>query len=174
MVEHCDVQADAAGDVAHEVVRIPIARGACSLCEGYAEAQAQKPIAVVSCEGACLRGEISRQAANIVCHELLTDRTVRICLGGAFTKDTGQRALVRNAARVVVLEGCPVDCASRMLQGVLPQRPVEVIHTDRLARFDKRLFGVDELGREEVSVCAREAAQSVIQALGAPSGQASV
>jgi uncharacterized metal-binding protein len=174
MVEQRDVPADAAGDVAHEVVRIPIARGACSLCESYADTQAQKSVAVVSCEGACLRGEISRQAANIVCHELLADRTVRICLGGAFTKDTGQRALVRNAARVVVLEGCPVDCASRMLRGILPQRPVEVIHTDRLARFDKGLFGVDELGREEVSACAREAAQRIVQQIGAPSEPANV
>src|SRR5512138_792438 len=132
MVEQCGVQAGATGDVAHEVVRIPKARGGCSLCESYAQAQAQKPIALVSCEGACLRGEISRQAANIICHELAAERTVRICLGGAFTKDTGQRGLVRNAARVVVLEGCPVDCASRMLSGILPQRPVEVIHTDRL------------------------------------------
>jgi uncharacterized metal-binding protein len=171
MVEPSHVQADATDDVAYEVVRIPKARGGCSLCESYAEAQAQKPIAVVSCEGACLRGEISRQAANIVSHELLPDRTVRICLGGAFTKDTGQRALVRDAARVVVLEGCPVDCASRMLSGILPQRPVEVIHTDRLARFDKNLFGVDELGREEVTACAREAAERIVQQLGAPPEQ---
>jgi uncharacterized metal-binding protein len=167
MVEQSHVQADATDDVAYEVVRIPKARGACSLCESYAEAQAQKPIAVVSCEGACLRGEISRQAANIICHESLPDRAARICLGGAFTKDTGQRALLRNAARVVALEGCPVDCASRMLSGILPQRPIEVIHTDRLARFDKGLFGVDQLGPEEVTACARDAAERIVQQLGA-------
>jgi len=165
MVEQCQVQADPMGDDAHEVVRIPRARGACSLCESYAEAQAQKPIAVVSCEGACLRGEISRQAANIVCHELLADRTARICLGGAFTKDTGQRALLRNAARVVALEGCPVDCASRMIQGILPGRAVEIIHTDRLARFDKGLFGIDAMRREEVTACAGDVARGIVAAL---------
>ena len=60
----------------------------------------------MSCEGACLRGEVSRRAANILCNSIAPDRTVRICLGCAFTKDAGQRALVRNAAKVVAIEGC--------------------------------------------------------------------
>ena len=46
------------------------------------------------------RGEIARRAANLVCHKLAPEKTVRICLGGAITKDTGQRNLVRNAQRV--------------------------------------------------------------------------
>lgn len=40
-----------------------------------------------------LRGEVARQAANMLCHTLAPEKTVRICLGGAFTKDTGQRNL---------------------------------------------------------------------------------
>jgi uncharacterized metal-binding protein len=150
----------------HEVARIRRTNRSCSLCEDYGREQADKPIAILSCEGACLRGEISRQAANIVCHELAPDRTVRICLGGAFTKDTGQRALVRNASRVVALEGCIIECASRMMQGVIPDLAVEVIVTDRLARFDKSLFGIDAMGAEDVAACAREVAREVVTALG--------
>jgi hypothetical protein len=84
--------------------------------------------------GGCLRGEISRLTANAVCR-LLPEQTVRICLGGAFTKDTGQRALVRNAKRVVALE---------------------VIHTDGLARFDKKLFGIEALSHDETVAIASE------------------
>ena len=78
-----------------------------------------KPVAVMSCEGACLRGEVARRAANILCHSLAPEKTARICLGSAFTKDTGQRALVRNAPRVIALEGCAINCSSRMMAGAI-------------------------------------------------------
>ena len=78
----------------YEVAKIRKTTNVCPMCEDYARAQAPKPIAIMSCEGACLRGEVSRQAANIICHKLAPEKTVRICLGGAFTKDTGQRSLV--------------------------------------------------------------------------------
>lgn len=149
----------------HESARIRKTKASCSLCEDYAREQATKPIAVLSCEGACLRGEISRQTANILCHELLPEKTVRICLGGAFTKDTGQRALVRDAGRVVALEGCPIDCASRMMEGVLPGRAFEVVHTDRMAQFDARLFGIDEMGSDAIRACARQVAITVASGL---------
>jgi hypothetical protein len=41
----------------YEVVRIEKTKINCQLCEDYAEKQKSKPVAVMSCEGACLRGE---------------------------------------------------------------------------------------------------------------------
>jgi uncharacterized metal-binding protein len=134
----------------YEVARIEKTDGACRLCEMYAERQAAKPVAVICCEGACLRGEVARQAANLVCHSLAREKTVRVCLGGAFTKDTAQRRLVRKAARVIAVEGCPVDCASRTIRGVIEGLDVEVIRTHELFDFDKSLFGIDEMAPEEI------------------------
>lgn len=88
----------------YEVEMIRETTNVCSVCEDYARAQAFKPIAIMSCEGGCLRGEVSRPAANIICHKLASEKTVRICLGGTFTKDTGQRSLVRNAKRLIAIE----------------------------------------------------------------------
>jgi uncharacterized metal-binding protein len=153
-------------DADHELVRIEKATGNCSLCEDYAQRRQNKPVAVMSCEGACLRGEISRQAANLLCHGLLPEQTVRICLGGAFTKNTGQRGLVRNATRVLVLEGCPVHCASRMMRGVIDVLEVEIIRTDLLCDFDRSRFGIDEMAPEEILVQARAAAQQIAATLG--------
>ncbi len=150
-----------------ELVRIRKTDRSCALCEDYAKEHGDKPIAVLSCEGACLRGEISRLTANAVCR-MLPEKTVRICLGGAFTKDTGQRGLVRNASRVVALEGCPIECASRMMEGVLPERAFEVIHTDRLARFDKGLFGIDALSHDAAAAIAAEVARAVVERIGGP------
>jgi uncharacterized metal-binding protein len=142
-------------------VRIEKTKSNCSLCEDYARAHPHKPIVVMSCEGACLRGEISRQAANHLCHRLAPDQTVRLCLGGAFTKNTGQRALIRNAARVVALEGCSIRCASRMMRGHLPDLEPEVFVTDGMCDFDRSRFRIDELPEEEIRELGRSVATQV-------------
>ena len=152
-------------DNAYETVSIRKTANSCRFCEDYAESHSAKPVAVMSCEGGCLRGEIARRAANILCHKLAPDKTVRICLGGAFTKDTGQRALVRNAPRVLALDGCFIECSSRMMEGVLDDFKPEVIFTDKLCDFDENLFGVDELPDEEIQALAQVVAEKVAERL---------
>jgi len=149
----------------YEIARIRKTNAGCSLCEEYAVRQSSKPIAVISCEGACLRGEIARQAANLVCHSLAPDRTVRVCLGGAFTKDTGQRQLVRNAQRVVAVEGCAILCASRMMRGVIDGLRAEVIVADRACAFNRALFSAEEMPEEEIRACVRDVARTVMEQL---------
>lgn len=156
-------QAGTNGD--YEVVRIEKAKNNCSVCEDYAERQKSKPVAVMCCEGACLRGEVARQAANILCHTLAPQKTVRICLGGAFTKDTGQRNLLRQATRLIALEGCFVNCSSRMMNGVIEGLAPEVIIADRLYDFDRELFGVEEMPPEEIRAHARTVAQKIAATL---------
>ena len=145
----------------YEDIRIESAKNICGLCENYAERQKSKPVAVMCCEGACLRGDIARQAANILCHTLAPEKTVRICLGGAFTKNTGQRNLVRTAPRLISLEGCFVNCSSRMMHGVIQGLEPEVIIADRLYDFDRNLFGIDEMSPEEARVHANTVAMKI-------------
>ncbi len=159
------VEAGPAGDANYETVHLEKARHVCPMCEDYAKQQASKPVAVLSCEGACLRGEVARQAANLLCHALAPDRTVRICLGGAFTKDTGQRGLVRNAPKVIALGGCFLNCSSRMMRGVIGDLGPEVIIADRIYDFDRRLFGIDEMPSAEIEAHARTVAEKVAERL---------
>jgi len=137
----------------------------CPLCDDYAERQKAKPVVVMCCEGACLRGEVARQAANILCHSLAPEKTVRICLGRAFTKNTGQRNLVRTAPRVIALEGCFVNCASRMMNGVIEGLEPEVVIADRFYDFDRKLFGVEEMPPEEIRAHALTVAQKIAATL---------
>jgi uncharacterized metal-binding protein len=161
----CGTGSKAGTNDGYEVVRIEKAKGSCNLCEEYAERQQGKSVAVMSCDGACLRGEVSRQAANILCHTLAPEKTVRICLGGAFTKDTGQRGLVRNSPRLIVLEGCPVNCASRMMSGVIEGLSPEIVRTDRLCDFNQKLFGIEEMPPEEIQALARTVAEKIVATL---------
>ena len=148
-----------------EVIQIEKPRNTCKLCEEYAARQARKPIAVICCEGACLRGEVARRAADILCRELAPERTARICLGGAFTKEGGQRDLVRRAEHVVAIEGCYVLCASRMMKGVVEDLRPDIVIADKLYDFDRSLFGADELPDLELNAHARTAALQIASGL---------
>lgn len=119
----------------------------------------------MSCEGGCLRGEVARRAANVLCFELAPEKTARLCLGGAFTKDTGQRALARNAKRIVAIEGCFIECASRMMNGVVPELKPEVVIADGLYDFDRKLFGINEMPESELNAHSREVATAVVARL---------
>ena len=153
------------GNPEYETVSIEKTANVCPMCESYAKEQAPKPIAVMCCEGGCLRGEIARQASNLICHKMLPDKTARICLGGAFTKNTGQRGLVRDAQEVVALEGCFIECATRMMKAVIPDLTPRVIVADQLYEFDRNLFGINEMTEEEIKSHAQTVAQKVIEEL---------
>ncbi|MBU4076117.1 MAG: putative zinc-binding protein [Euryarchaeota archaeon] len=116
----------------------------------------------MACEGACSKGEIARRSANLVAHRMARDSTVRICLGGAFTKDTGQRELVRRAKLVIAIEGCFISCSSRMMKGALKGLEPVIVQADTL--YDADLpFGIDEVSEEELSECARVVAETVVK-----------
>ncbi len=147
--------------VKYETVEIEKTSDVCPMCEDYARKESMKPIAVICCEGACLRGEVARQAANILCYSFVPLKTVRVCLGGAFTKDTGQRNLVKNAGKVIALEGCFIKCASRMMSGVIKEFNPEVIIADKLYDFDRNLFASNEMPENEIKAYATKVAEEI-------------
>ncbi|MFA6110483.1 MAG: putative zinc-binding protein [Candidatus Latescibacterota bacterium] len=146
-----------------EIIHLEKTKKSCSLCEDFASAKAAKDelIAVMSCEGACLRGEVSRRVANNLCFDELPEKTARVCLGGAFTKNTGQRNMVRSATRVIALEGCVIECASRMMKGVIPDLETEVIIVDKYYNFNKNLFAINEVTEDELIKYSIEATDNI-------------
>lgn len=148
----------------YENISIAKVTGKCPACEEYAARNSTTPpkIAVMACEGACARGEVARRAANLVAHRLARDATVRICLGGAFTKDTGQRNLVRMAEKVIAIEGCFINCSSRMMAGVIPGLTPEVVRADLIYNHDLP-FGIDEVPDEMFTIYAYQVAERVVQ-----------
>lgn len=148
----------------YETIKIEKVTGKCPACENYAEKNSttSPKIAVMACEGACARGEVARRAANMVAHRLARDETVRICLGGAFTKDTGQRNLVRRAEKVIAIEGCFINCSSRMMNGAIPELKPEIVRADLIYNLDLP-FGIDEVPDEMFTVYAYQVAERVVK-----------
>jgi uncharacterized metal-binding protein len=146
----------------YEMIKIEKVEKSCPACEEYSKVYSTNPpkIAVMACEGACAKGEVARLAANIVAHKLARENTVRICLGGAFIKDTGQRNLVRRANKTIAIEGCFISCSSRMMKGVLPGLRPEIVQADTL--YETSLpFGVNEVSEEELRECAQIVANTI-------------
>ena len=149
----------------YETIHLAKTKAACGLCEDFSAREAGKPIVVMACEGACLRGELARLTANYLCDEIAPEQTARLCLGGAFTKDTGQRNLARKAQKVVAIEGCPIACASRMMQAVVPEMTPEVLMIPKLTSFDPGLFSIRDMPEEERKVKAFQAAKTIAKSI---------
>jgi uncharacterized metal-binding protein len=148
----------------HEEIKIEKVDAYCGACEDYAKKNMTTPtkIAILSCEGACARGEISRRAANMIAHKLSPGNIVRICLGGAFTKEGGQRDLVRKTHKAIAIEGCFIDCASRMMRGVIPELNPLIVRADAI--YKKNLpFGIDEVSDEEFNELAKIVAERIVE-----------
>jgi len=148
-----------------ELIQLPRTKVQCRACEAYATSQLAKPIVVMCCEGGCSRGEIARRAANRLCFTVAPEKTARLCLGGAFTKDTGQRKLAREAKRLIAIEGCFIKCATRMMIGVIPEVDADVVVATDHYDLDPMPFGIEELSEKDADECARKVADHVATSL---------
>ncbi len=136
----------------------------CELGDAYAQKHWTTPpkIAVLSCEGMCLRGEVARRAANLIAHELAPDRTVRVCHGGLLETSGGMRELIERADHILLLDGCALACGTRLLKGAFPDSKPNVAFTDQLFELDRPAFSVDEVAEAEIKAYARTVAERVI------------
>lgn len=118
---------------------------------------------VLSCEGACIRGEIARQAANMIARE---EPYGRGCHGELMT--VPQSAISRwiNAAgKVVVVDGCFLRCHGRILENHLAAD--QLIQFDALSVYKKYndIFNADDVAEPERMATARKVADHVLDAL---------
>ena len=118
---------------------------------------------VLSCEGACIRGEIARLAANLVAKE---DGYRRSCHGELFTvPDSAIARWTQQAEKVVVIDGCFLKCHGRIVKNL--------VGVDRMVQFDalkhyKRyqdVFGIDDVPEAERKEVARDVADWVVASL---------
>lgn len=148
-------------------IQIKLTEQRCERGDAYAQKHLTTPpkAALVSCEGMCLRGEVSRRAANLIAHELAPEKTVRICHGGLLEVSGGMRELIQRADQVLMLDGCGLACGTRLLKGVFPDLHPTVVFTDQLFELDHDVFGVDEIAEADIKDHARTVAEKILAAL---------
>lgn len=129
----------------------------------YVKHQLEGPAkyAIMACEGACVKGEIARVAANILAYRLEKETAVRICLGDAATGNSGFTELVQRAPQVIAIEGCPLQCGKTILKQRIPELKPKVVVATQLYDYDKRLFEIFDMSPEEIQTHAQKVAEIV-------------
>ncbi len=109
-------------------------KGVCPAGEKFAqESIAEGKIPVFSCEGPCIRGEIARLAANIVAEE---EPYARCCYAETLlVPHSSMTRWVKDADRVVVIDGCFLKCLGRVLNNFVDAE--KIIHIDTLPLHKK-------------------------------------
>lgn len=121
-------------------------------------------IAIMACEGGCIKGEVARVAANILAYKLERETSVRICLGDAVTGDSGFVELVKNAPQTIILEGCFLHCGTTIMKKRLPEFNPVIVEAIRHYSFDRdKYFEIFDIPREEIEAYANKVASHVQQ-----------
>ena len=112
-------------------------------------------IPVISCEGACIRGEIARLAANNVSKEPGYGRG---CHGELITvPESAIAQWMQSAEKVVLIDGCFLRCHGRIIENIIDKD--KLIQFDALSHYKRYtdIFDYDDVPEEE----RKEVAQSV-------------
>jgi uncharacterized metal-binding protein len=123
---------------------------------------AEKRIPVLSCEGACIRGEIARLAANMVAKE---KGFARACHGELLSVPHSAMAeWVKQAERVILIDGCGLRCHGRVLDYLLDK--TRLVQFNALSVYKKYsdVFDIDEVPENERKQAARQVADRVLAA----------
>jgi len=137
-------------------------KGFCPAGEAFAKrAIADNKIPVLACEGPCIRGEIARQAANLVTQEL--PAYARACFAETFfVPHSSMARWVKQADKSVVIDGCFLKCNGRALKGLVEEGTM--IDIDALPLYKKYtdVFLMEDVPEEERKVVARQVADKII------------
>lgn len=124
---------------------------------------AEENIPVLSCEGACIRGEIARLAANMVSKE---KGFARACHGELFSvPHSAMAGWVHQAEKVVLIDGCGLRCHGRFLDNLLDKARVHQFNALAVYKKYSDIFDIDAVPEAERRQAARQVADKVLAEL---------
>ncbi len=124
---------------------------------------ASKKIPVFSCEGACIRGEIARRAANLVARN---DPYRRGCHGELITVPKSAIASWSlTAEKAILIDGCFLRCHGRIMENLFDKD--KLIQFDALSHYKKynEIFDMDEVPEDEKRAVAASVTDWVLKSL---------
>jgi uncharacterized metal-binding protein len=127
---------------------------------------ANSKIPVISCEGACIRGEIARLAANIISRK---EGFGRGCHGELITvPDSAIAKWIKAAQKVLLIDGCFLRCHGRILENLIAAD--KLVQFDALSFYKKYndIFDVDDVPEAERKQVAQSVAEWVLANMDKP------
>ena len=127
----------------------------------------ESKIPVLSCEGACIRGEIARLAANIVSKEQAFGRG---CHGELIAvPESAIAQWIKSAEKVVLIDGCFLRCHGRIIDNIIDKE--KLLQFDALSHYNRYndIFDCDDVPEKERKEVAQSVADWVMDSLTNPS-----
>jgi uncharacterized metal-binding protein len=145
-------------------VQVDGVKGVCPAGEAWAEQQIiLKKIPVLACEGPCVRGDIARRVANRVAKE---DPFARACSPEVFFVPHSTMARwVKEAEKVVMVDGCFLRCIGRVLNNLLNEE--KIVHIEALPFYNKYIdcFFMEDVPETERIDTARQVEDQILPSL---------
>jgi hypothetical protein len=145
-------------------IRINMTNAVCPIGEATGKSNiAESKIPVLSCEGACIRGEIARLAANIVSKDEFHGRG---CHGELITvPDSAIARWIKSAEKVVLIDGCFLRCHGRILETMID--PDKLVQFDALSHYNRYtdIFDYEDVPEKERKEVAQSVADWVLDSL---------
>lgn len=126
----------------------------------------ESKIPVLSCEGACIRGEIARLAANIISQK---EAYGRGCHGELITvPDSAIARWIKTAEKVVLIDGCFLRCHGRIIENIIDKE--KLIQFDALSHYNRYtdIFDIEDVPEKERKEVAQTVAAWVLASLENP------
>ncbi len=137
-------------------IRMNTTKAVCPIGETTGEKNIiESKIPVLSCEGACIRGEIARLAAGLVSKK---EPYGRGCHGELITvPDSAISRWIKSAEKVVLIDGCFLRCHGRIIENLIDEE--KLVQFDALSHYNRytEIFDYEDVPEKE----RREVAQSV-------------
>ena len=117
-------------------------------------------IPVLSCEGACIRGEIARIAAHMVAKE---EPFRRGCHGKLLTMPgSALYKWMTTAEKLVLIDGCFLRCHGRVFENIVAKGKIAQFDAHSYYRKFNDNFDIDEVPENERMAAARLVADAVL------------
>jgi hypothetical protein len=151
-------------EVAKKTVEFDVTYGICPIGEITGKKNiSESKIPVISCEGACIRGEIARLAANNISKEPGYGRG---CHGELITVPNSAIAQwMKTAEKVVLIDGCFLRCHGRIIDNIIDKE--KLVQFDALSLYQRYtdIFDYEDVPEAERKEVAKSVSDWVLENL---------
>jgi len=107
-----------------------------------------KKIAIVACSGAANTGQTANEVATNLCAK--SEEYTMVCLAALTLNHKNSLDKVANAKKIVVIDGCPVKCASQIVAKFTDKKPdldIQIMEEYGIKKVSKPSFEKEDVNR---------------------------
>ena len=107
-----------------------------------------KKIAIVACSGASNTGQTTNEVAANLCAK--SDEYTMVCLAALTLGHKISLDKIADAKKIVVVDGCPVKCASQIVAKYTDKKPdldIQVMEEYGIKKVSKPIFEKEDVNR---------------------------